>query len=491
LKLNDILKGVSFSGEFSAEAEAANITCVSSDCNPDTLFFAFKGEKRDGIEFIPDAVSKGCRFVVVQKGACVNNSDHNYTIISVDNGREAMAIAASNFASGAENSLKLCGITGTSGKTTVSYLIDSIMREEKPSTIIGTIKHIIHGTLVDSANTTPESFTIHSLLANAVKVGAKHAVLEVSSHSLKLKRVHALNFDAAVFTNISRDHLDFHGTEADYIASKLILFKDRLKSTGVAVINVDDPHAVEFIKASAAGVVTYGVNSKVALVRPCTIEAHAKGMIINMTTPVGPITVRTDLRAHFNVYNVLAAVATAIGLGYKEDSIVKGIERLKAVEGRFESVNVNQPFAVIVDYAHKPDALVNVLQAAREITKGRLICLFGCGGDRDKGKRPVMGEISERLSDFTILTSDNPRTEEPSTILSEIKSGMKDSRKFVVIEDRRAAINAAVKMAAKDDCVVIAGKGHETYQIVGKVKHHFDDREEVEIAIKEIYGNKN
>ncbi|MBL8026886.1 MAG: UDP-N-acetylmuramoyl-L-alanyl-D-glutamate--2,6-diaminopimelate ligase [Fibrobacteres bacterium] len=491
MKLTKVLNGIKYSGEIPQDADVTAVTCVSSECGAGSLFFALKGEKLDGAAFIPDAVSRGCRYAVVSADSNVDTDKAGCTVIKAVNGREAMAIASSNIVNGAEKSLTICGITGTSGKTTVSYLMDSIMREERPSTVIGTIQHLINGETVDSANTTPEAFTLHSLLEKAVKNGAKHAVMEVSSHSLKLKRVHALDFDAAIFTNISRDHMDFHLTEEDYIDSKCILFRDRLKSSGVAAINIDDANASKFIKASTAGVITYGIKSDKALVKPLNVIPSGDGMIIELATPAGPLTINTALKGPFNIYNIMAVVAAATGLGYSGENIVKGIERLKSVSGRFEAVNAGQPFTVIVDYAHKPDALDNVLRAAREITKGKLISVFGCGGDRDKGKRPLMGAISEKYADFTILTSDNPRTESPDTIIDEIKTGFSGTGKFTVVADRREAIKTAVKSARPGDCLVIAGKGHETYQIVGKVKNHFDDREEARAALEEIYGHKN
>ncbi len=486
MKLSEVLANIEITdGETESSDDIDNITCVSNDCKKGSLFFALKGTKRDGNEFVGDAISRGCSVIVTDSNTTNTQIKLEKKIISVRNGRKAMAVASSNLNCHPADQLLVCGITGTSGKTTVSYLLDSIIRGENPQTIIGTIKHIIHGRDIESNNTTPESFTIQSLLRKAVDMGAKHAVMEVSSHSLALKRVYAINFDAAVFTNLSRDHLDFHITEEEYMNSKLLLFSEQLKSNGVAAINIDDSRCTEFIKASKAGVITYGINNKSALIKAASITNTNDGTRLHISTPIGCMDINSCLRGRFNTYNILAAIAVAVGLGMTEKSIIAGIERIESVDGRFQNINRGQPFSVIIDYAHKPDALENILKTAREITKNRVISVFGCGGDRDRGKRPIMGKISSTLADITILTSDNPRTENESAIIEEILSGITDSNP-TVIEDRREAIRFAVQTAREGDCVIIAGKGHETYQIIGSQKHHFDDREVALEALREM-----
>jgi UDP-N-acetylmuramoyl-L-alanyl-D-glutamate--2,6-diaminopimelate ligase len=492
LNVKKVLDGITYKGILPEGVDIGHITCVSNECDRNTLFFALKGEKRDGAAFVPDAFSRGCRIAAVHEDAALSfNNDLSGKIIALKDCRAAMAIASANLFGLKNLGIKICGITGTSGKTTVSYLADSILRGSSPSTIIGTINHIVYGEIVESNNTTPESFTISELVALAASRGAQHAVLEVSSHSLKQKRVHAIDFDAAVFTNLTRDHLDYHLTERDYMESKLILFHERVKKSGVAVINCDDSHSLEFIRASRAGVITYGVNNKSALIRALSVEDKASGTKIHVSTPDGCVDITTRLRGIFNVYNVLAAVGVGIGLGYDNSVIVNGINRVESVNGRFESVDGGQPFSIIVDYAHKPDALLNILRAARKITRGRIICVFGCGGDRDKGKRAIMGGISNEHADITIVTSDNPRTEDPSIIINDVVAGIGNKSNLHIEADRRNAIASAMEMAREGDTVIIAGKGHETYQITGKEKIHFDDKEEALVAVRKIYGNKN
>lgn len=466
--------------------EFKHVTCVSSECGPDSIFVALKGERRDGHDFIEDAVNRGCALVVSDQSDRIITQCSS---VKVANAREALAVLAGNLFLHPDQNLLLCGITGTSGKTTTSYLVDSILRDSPvQSTVIGTIRHIICGRTLPSSNTTPESYSLQAMLKEALERGGKHAVMEVSSHALKLKRVWGMEFGIAVFTNLTRDHMDFHADEKDYLQSKLQLFSANLKKSGTGIVNFDDPKAKCFEEKCRGDVLKYSMNRRGADIHPERVEDRQSGMTLWLSTPAGKIRVESHLKGPFNVYNIMAAVGAGLASGADAARISHGIESLRNVDGRFESVEEGQPFNVIVDYAHKPDAVEKVLSAARKITKGRLISVFGCGGDRDRGKRPIMGALSERLADFTILTSDNPRTEQPETILAEIETGMKDKSRYSVTADRAQAINEAVAQAKSGDTVVLMGKGHETYQIIGSAKIHFDDREEARKALKGKYG---
>ncbi len=489
MTLRDLLNGVNVKNVPPGSQEIKAISCVSGECVKGTLFVAIKGEHRDGNDFIQDALKRGC---------CVVVSEHPYPdtpdckFVQVSDAHEALSIISGNLYNHPGDTLLVCGITGTSGKTTTSYLADAILRGKNGcSTIIGTIRHTICGRSVASNNTTPESYTINAYLREAIDKGSKHAVMEVSSHALKLKRVHGICFSIAVFTNLTRDHMDFHQDERDYLNSKVLLFSSHLKKDGIGIINIDDPKAAVFEEKCRGSVLKYSMNRKGADIHPERVEYRQNGMSIMLNTPSGKIRIETHLKGPFNVYNIMAAVGVGLGAGISSEIISHGIESIKNVDGRFESVEEGQPFNVIVDYAHKPDALEKVLSAARKITKTRLISVFGCGGDRDRGKRPIMGNISEKLADFTYITSDNPRSEEPDSIINEIRSGMKDESRYSVIVDRADAIRTAISSAKPGDTVVIAGKGHEDYQIIGTAKIHFDDREQARNILKGLYGTAN
>lgn len=485
MKLEQLLNGIHVAGSFPSSAAAERVVCNSTEAGPDAVFFAVKGFKMDGNSFVRDAAARGARVIV-------SESSHDLadvTCLRVEDAREAMAIMSNNLYGRPTEKLFTVGVTGTSGKTTTSYLLDSIFRGKKgKSTIIGTIRHLVHGSAKESHNTTPESFDLNAYLREALDAGAGHAIMEVSSHALKLKRVHGMVFSAAVFTNLTRDHMDFHPTLDDYLKSKVILFKDLLSEEGAGAVNADDPASGAFLKGCAGRPLLYGLNAEKLDVRADSVEYGPAGTRLRISTPAGPLALEAKLRGPFNVYNILAAVTAGVGAGLPLEQITEGVERLAGVDGRFESIDLGQPFAVIVDYAHKPDALEKVLKAAREITRGKLTCVFGCGGDRDRGKRPLMGAISETMADRTLVTSDNPRTEEPWSIIAEITAGMKDKKRFEVVQDREKAIALAIADAGPGDTVVIAGKGHEDYQIVGTVKHHFDDRETAAKYLK-LKGN--
>jgi UDP-N-acetylmuramoyl-L-alanyl-D-glutamate--2,6-diaminopimelate ligase len=388
-----------------------------------------------------------------------------------------MSLAADCFYGSPQSSLVMTAVTGTNGKTTTSYLVKSIFEAGGMGCgLIGTIRHIVGNEIVPSNNTTPEAPDIHSFLARMADAKQRACVMEVSSHALVLSRVHGIWFRAAAFTNLTRDHLDFHGDFDAYLDAKSLLFTG-LSGDSTAVLNGDDPASAHIRTVSRAGrVLTYGFGGTNDL-RPESLEMDARGSRFVIASPFGPIPVTLALPGRFNVMNAMTAAGIALGCGISAEVISAGLADMRAVDGRFQTVEAGQDFAVIVDYAHTPDALERILTSTREITRGRVISVFGCGGDRDRGKRPLMGGISARLADHTVVTSDNPRTEDPLAIISEITAGMDSAGNYEVIPDRETAIRRALERAKPGDAVVIAGKGHEDYQIIGTVKIHFDDAE--------------
>jgi UDP-N-acetylmuramoyl-L-alanyl-D-glutamate--2,6-diaminopimelate ligase len=409
------------------------------------------------------------------------------TFVRVTDIRKAMAIVSNDFFGKPQESLILTAITGTNGKTTTSYIVRSIFESAGLGCgLIGTIKHIIGDEVVESLNTTPEAVHIHSLMKKMVGKGQKACVMEVSSHALALDRVYGIKFRAAAFLNLTRDHLDFHGEEDKYMEAKGTLFRE-LPFSSTSVINIDDPHSEYFIEqAKHANLLTFGWNEQ-ADIHPLEAELGPNGTKVNFSSPKGKFQCTIPIPGRYNVSNAMAGAGIALSCGLPISAIMIGIENLPQVRGRFESVREGQDFSVIIDYAHTPDALERILSSAREITDGRLISVFGCGGDRDRGKRPVMGEISTSTADLTIITSDNPRTENPVSIIDEIISGISETKaSYEVIPDRARAIEFALKMARPGDTVVIAGKGHEDYQIIGREKRHFDDSEVVRTVLRSM-----
>jgi UDP-N-acetylmuramoyl-L-alanyl-D-glutamate--2,6-diaminopimelate ligase len=483
LELKELLTGIQYQASLPDHTDIVQLSCHSKSSGSGTLFFAVSGERLDGNDFIEDARARGCRAVVSEKTAAAPDMIH----VRVRDVREAMAVASNNFFGHPSGKLRVIGITGTNGKTTTAYLVDSIVRGHSgKSSVIGTIRHIINGRETVSVNTTPESFEVNAFLNEALAGGVRYVVMEVSSHALKLKKVHGMVFSVAVFTNITRDHMDFHKTREDYLNAKLVLFEQGLKDDGHAVINADDPIAETFIKAARGRIITFGKDKKKADIYPVTMVPQANSVALELNTPVGTLKFHSRLKGSFNISNIMAATGAAVAAQCSKDQIIQGIERIDNVDGRFESIDLGQSFNVIVDYAHTPDALENVLTAAKQITRNRLISVFGCGGDRDPGKRPEMGALSAGIADYTFITSDNPRTEQPARIIEDILAGIRDKKSIEVVANREMAIKDAIALAKPGDTVVIAGKGHEDYQIIGTRKIHFDDRE---MARKYIISN--
>lgn len=454
---------------------------------PGALFVCIRGGKFDGHEFIAQAVDAGASALVVESLEKVPAGVSVPTVV-VPNARGVLPLLANGLHEHPSRRLKLIGITGTNGKTTTTYLIESMLRHAgRPTGVVGTLGARINGVEVELDRTTPESSDLQELFARMVSEGIEAAAMEVSSHALYMGRTIGCEFDIGVFTNLTQDHLDFHKTMEEYFDTKLRLFREypRLSDKSfIGVVNIDDPYGERVAQATQGKVLKYGVRNP-ADVRASGIHATARGVEFRTVCPAGEFDVRMRLGGLFNVYNSLSAIGVGVALGLSADELKAGLEAVPAVAGRFESVDCGQEFAVLVDYAHTPDGLENVLRSAREITDRRVIAVFGCGGDRDRAKRPIMGRIAADLADLCIVTSDNPRTEDPQAIIDEILTGMSGAA-IEVRPDRREAIQRSLEIASAGDIVVIAGKGHETYQIFKDGTIHFDDRE----VVRELLGCK-
>ncbi len=469
------------SGDLSADI--VSVDYDSRKVKAGSLFVAIRGFVADGNRFIADAVRKGARAIVTDERAV----EADVPIVIVPDARKALAIIADRFFGNPQNSLVMTAVTGTNGKTTTAYLTKSIFEAHGVACgLIGTIEHIVGSKRIVSVNTTPESADIHSFLAQMVKAKQSACVMETSSHALELSRVYGIQFRAAAFTNITQDHLDFHGDFKSYLEAKSHLFGS-LSGDSTAVINADDPNAGYICDVARDGkILTYGFTESCDIY-PVSFGLDFSGSMVELSTPAGTIGFKLSIPGKVNIYNAMAAAGIALSCGLPVDSIVSGLEAVRSIRGRYEIIDEGQDFTVVVDYAHTPDALERVLASVREISKARLISVFGCGGDRDRGKRPLMGEISTRLADYTVITSDNPRTEDPDAIIADILKGIPSSvgaNRYKKLTDREKAIREALVAARSGDVVVIAGKGHEDYQIIGTEKIHFDDAESVRRLIK-------
>lgn len=481
MKLSDILKDIdTIRIDGSIDMDIKSIYYDSRQVTPDSLFFCLEGQKTDGHNFAGAAVKSGARAVVLEKNVDLMN---NITKILVKDSRLAMGLMAKNFYGSPADNMTLIGVTGTNGKTTTTYLIKSILEQQGRTVgLVGTITNIIGSRKIPAERTTPESPDLYKLFREMAESDVDSVVMEVSSHSLDLKRIAGCNYDIGIFTNLTQDHLDYHGTIDNYRSSKAKLFNQ----SKVAVINIDDDNG-RIIRENIKGqVITYGIKRS-ADVYARDLEITSKGVTFSLHLFGESVGVGLSIPGIFSVYNAMAAAAAAYSLGIPVDVIKKGLETVRGVPGRFELLNTDTDYSVILDYAHTPDGLENILTTARDITKGRIITLFGCGGDRDPSKRPVMGEIAGDKSDFCIITSDNPRNEEPIDIINDIIPGvLKTSCPYVVIEDRREAIKYALENAKKDDVIILAGKGHETYQIIKDRTYHFDEKE----IVAELLGKE-
>jgi UDP-N-acetylmuramoyl-L-alanyl-D-glutamate--2,6-diaminopimelate ligase len=476
--LGEILSGVRLKQPLPPELASLPIEGLDFDSRrvaPGWLFFAFPGAKVDGREFAVAALGKGAVAVVSESEPPPELAQR---WIQVEHGRQALALAARNFYGRPDERLALTGITGTNGKTTTSYLVDAILRAAGHTTaLIGTIEYHLAGRVLPAVNTTPESLDLIRLLAELEREGGSAATMEVSSHALALGRVFGLRFRTAVFTNLTRDHLDFHGSMDDYFAAKNLLF------TGAggpppawAVINRDDPASSRLEFSASTRVLKYGAGAEADL-RARHISTGFHGLRFEAQHGKTRIPIESPLIGRINVYNILAACGAAIAQAVPVEAIRRGIASLAAVPGRFERIDEGQPFVVVVDYAHTDDALKNVIAVARGLNPKRVITLFGCGGDRDRAKRPLMGQAAAEASDVVVLTSDNPRSEDPLAIMNDALVGIRRTDVPHIVEpDRASAIARALKEAREGDLVILAGKGHETYQVLKDRTISFDDR---------------
>jgi UDP-N-acetylmuramoyl-L-alanyl-D-glutamate--2,6-diaminopimelate ligase len=476
MKLRELLRAVDVRAlHASDDVDVSDVVSDSRLATKGSLFVAVPGLNTDGAKFIAAARDKGAAVVVGESGE---------VDVEVPDARAALALIAANFYGRPADKLSLVGVTGTSGKTTVAKMIESIFDAAgEPAGLIGTIEYRAGNERLMADRTTPDAIVLQQWFAKMVDAGVKHAVMEVSSHALALKRTHGVHFAAAVFTNLSQDHFDFHKDFEDYYAAKRILF-DQIDGGERAVVNADDDYGRRLIGELADKPITFGRES--GSIHPKgDIEITTRGLRGVLETPIGEIRVDSPLLGAPNLMNWMAAVGAAIVVGVERQQIEAGIRNLKRVQGRFETVSTGSGPTVIVDYAHKPDALEKLLRAVRDLAKDkRVIVVIGCGGDRDKDKRSKMGAIASRLADTVVLTSDNPRSEKPEAILDDIERGMEGATNYRRIVDRREAIQRAIDASTEKDVIVIAGKGHETYQLVGDEVRHFDDREEAQIALK-------
>ncbi len=473
----------------------------SRKVNRGDMFVAISGRACDGHQFIQDAIQNGAKAIVLENDNILPDSFFMHagvTKIVVPNTRKALAEISANYFNHPSNQLSIVGVTGTNGKTTTTHIIKAILEEhEKKSSdpknvaLIGTIENKIGNEVLDSQLTTPESLELNEILLKVIKKNGSSVVMEVSSHALHQYRVYGINFRASVFTNLTQDHLDYHGSMEEYFKAKKILF-DNLDESAIAVSNVDDQYGLRILESCRAKKITYGINSNAA-VKAENINLGISSTSFSILYGSEKFQIVSPLIGKFNVYNILAAAAAAIGLGVDATTIQFALKSLLPVRGRFERIESPEGWTAIVDYAHTPDALEKCLLAVRDILsadnlrRGKIITVFGAGGNRDKSKRPKMGKIAADLSDTVIITSDNPRTENPYQIMMDIAEGIDKSRGFLQEIDRRCAIEKAIGMAQKGDVVLIAGKGHEDYQIIGLEKLHFSDVE----FVRQIMNKKS
>lgn len=479
----EALRNYAKSGESNPDINKLEID--SRQVVPGTLFFCLSGLQLDGHRFVAEAVKNGAAAIIAERPIEV---DDDIPVILVADSRRALAMVSDHFHGHPSRDLHLIGVTGTNGKTTITQLVKAIQEDAGINTgLVGTMGIVYSDKHDPVNNTTPESYVLQNTFRDMLNSGVQSAVIEVSSHALHQGRVRGCDFNIAVFTNLTQDHLDYHPTMKDYLYAKGLLFS-QLGNTydtshlKVAVLNQDDPASEEYEHMTSAAVYTYGIDHH-ADFRAENIHITGSGTAFDLVSKEGRFPVTMKLIGKFSVYNVLAALLTGYLKDIPIESMIKTIEQVEGVDGRFETVQAGQNFTVIVDYSHTADSLENALMTIKEFAEGRIITVVGCGGDRDQTKRPIMAQTAVKYSDLTVLTSDNPRTESPEQILRDMEAGVKGFS-YEKIIDRRQAINFAVQHAEEHDIILIAGKGHETYQIIGSKKIDFDDREEAKKAIK-------
>ncbi len=467
----------------SLNTEVTGLTDDSRHVTPGVLFVAVKGTKSDGHLFLKQAAAAGAAGIVIEAGRADADrlSDLNVPVIEAPDTRRFLGVLANRFYGNRVSRLRMIGVTGTNGKTTTTYVCKAILDSAGRRTgLIGTVSYLIGETQIPAVHTTPGALELQGLLQKMSDGGLDTVIMEVSSHALALDRTSGCVFEAAVFTNLTQDHLDFHADMEDYFQAKLRLFTG-LDARGRAIVNTDDPYGTRIAAGSGAPVWTYAIDQP-ADIRAEAVRISLEGVDFLATTPAGSVEIHSALVGRHNVYNILAAIGVGLQQGLSLSAIARGVSGLVNVPGRFERVNAGQPFTVIVDYAHTDDALYRLLLTAQAVKTGRVITVFGCGGDRDRGKRPKMGRVAAAYSDVVVVTSDNPRTEDPAAIIRDIEPGVKAGLsetghgRYIVRPDRREAIKNALQEARAGDLVLIAGKGHEDYQVIGATKHPFDDR---------------
>ena len=489
LELVGPLKVVTVRGNW--EQDITGLTDDSRQVRAGSLFVAVRGVQADGHRFLEQAVGAGAAAVVIEAGRvpCEVLDTLGVPVIEVSSSRQFLGVLAGRFHGDPSRCLKLIAVTGTNGKTTTTYLCKSVLEASGARVgVIGTVVYLIGDERIEATHTTPGALELQALLQRMVGARMETVVMEVSSHALALDRTAGCAFGTAIFTNLTQDHLDFHADMEDYFHAKLRLFES-LDTSARAIVNLDDPYGERVAAESSAPVWTYAIDRS-ADIRAEGVQVSLAGVQCMVHTPAGTVLLRSPLVGRHNAYNILAAVGVGLQQGIALQTIAAGVARLATVPGRFERVEEGQDFAVVVDYAHTEDALYRLLTTAQVVKTGQVITVFGCGGDRDRGKRPKMGRVAGLYSDVVVVTSDNPRTEDPAAIIREVEPGVKAGLleagrgRYVVRVDRRAAIEEAVGQAQSGDLVVIAGKGHEDYQVIGSVKHPFDDRVVAREAIK-------
>ena len=472
MKLKDLLNGLDIlSATADREAEITGVSYDSRSTAPGDVFVAISGEAVDGHRFIPMAVEKGAACVV-----CERVPEGNIPYVQVANSRRALALMGGNWFDHPAREMTMVGVTGTSGKTTSSYLLKHLLESKLDAKVglIGTNGNMIGDEFLHTEHTTPESYELHRLFRSMADAGCTHVVMEVSSHSLTLERVAGIEYDVGLYTNLSQDHLDFHKTMEEYAAAKRLLFRQCKKGC----VNLDDKWAGFMMEVADCPVSTFSLERNDADLTAKDIRLSANGVRFAAVTDSGLALTKLGIPGLFSVHNALGVMSVGLALGVSLDDCADAMSSARGVKGRLEIVPTDRDYSIIIDYSHKPDALENVLKTLKPVTRGRLMALFGCGGDRDKAKRPIMGAIAADNADLVIVTSDNPRTEDPDEIIREIVEGTKGKRTPVkVLCDRVEAIHWAIDNAGPGDVILLAGKGHEDYQVVGHEKRHMDERE--------------
>jgi len=482
------IETIKISDENILSSDIKGICLNSKEAKKGELFVAVKGFKSNGHDFIQDAVKKGISCVICESAPTIN-----IPFIVVKDSRIALALISAAWFGYPSEKMKIIGVTGTNGKTSCTYLLKNIIEKSTDDKVglIGTVGNMIGQRVIATQLTTPDSYELQSIFAKMLMEGCRYVVMEVSSHALSQSRVYGTVFDIGIFTNLSPEHLDFHETMEEYAKAKSVLFKNCKHS----IINIDDKYSALMTQSSPGEITTYAVENEKADFLGKDIKLYPNKVEYTLVSTGTYNLIKVHIPGLFTVYNSLASIAAANQLGLDEESIVNSLSECQGIRGRAEVLGVGSEFTIIVDYAHTPDALSNIIKAARTQNVNRVITLFGCGGDRDKSKRPVMGKIATDMSDYTFITSDNPRTEDPLNIINDITAGINNEdshsaeEKYTVIKDRKVAIYKAIDMLQANDVLIIAGKGHETYQIIGNDKVYFDDREIVEEYLSEKRKN--